>query len=432
MKKSSLLNQWLWKWHFIGGIISLPIVILLSITGILYLFKDQYEASLYQSMKEVPAQEHALPYQQQWEIAQKEAVKPPNIMVLPANTNEATEFVSGRFSGKSSLFVNPHDGAVNGEVVVKETDMYLVRKLHGELLTGKFGTKLVELVASWMVVLILTGLYIWWPKTKWKLQGLFTIRTKVSKRLMYRDMHAVLGFWCSFLLLLVLAGGLPWTDVFGDSFKWVQAQTSTGYPKTWSGRTLASEVNGTPLALDEMVNIARKLELPGTVNVHLPMSPKSVFSVSNKTSDLDAMQMLHFDQYSGEQILALTWADIGPLMQGRLWVMAFHQGEFGPWNWFLMLGTGIMLLVISVSALYAYLHRKQKGSWSVPPVPTQFKVGKGVVVLVILLGVVLPLFGLSVLLIVLYQQGRSLKRRINSIQKDAKHKQTSEALHSAS
>ncbi len=35
--------SWIWKWHFLGGIISLPIIILLSITGIIYLFKDDYE-----------------------------------------------------------------------------------------------------------------------------------------------------------------------------------------------------------------------------------------------------------------------------------------------------------------------------------------------------------------------------------------------------
>jgi len=41
MKKN--IYNLIWKWHFIGGLISLPIVVLLSITGIIYLFKDNYE-----------------------------------------------------------------------------------------------------------------------------------------------------------------------------------------------------------------------------------------------------------------------------------------------------------------------------------------------------------------------------------------------------
>ena len=36
--KNRQLNQWLWKWHFIAGLISLPFVALLAITGGIYLF----------------------------------------------------------------------------------------------------------------------------------------------------------------------------------------------------------------------------------------------------------------------------------------------------------------------------------------------------------------------------------------------------------
>ena len=40
MKYRYALNSWLWKWHFIAGLISLPFVFLLAVTGGIYLFKD--------------------------------------------------------------------------------------------------------------------------------------------------------------------------------------------------------------------------------------------------------------------------------------------------------------------------------------------------------------------------------------------------------
>lgn len=399
MKRGLLLNQWLWKWHFVAGIVCLPVVILLSLTGMIYLFKADYEKPMYENLKHISEQGLRISYQQQWDIARQQAVKPPNAMILTTIPGQATEFVSGMFAHKSSLFVNPFNGAVTGQVVQEETDMHAVRKLHGELLLGKYGTKVVELVASWMVVLILTGLYIWWPKNGWKLRGFFTIRTNGTRRTMLRDLHAVTGFWFSLLLLLVLSGGLPWTDVFGSNFKWFQDKTNTGYPHTWDGRALSSRANGTPFTLDQMEETGRLLNLPGEVSIHLPQSPQSVFSVSNSTSDLSATRMVHFDQYTGEQLLVHTWSDIGPLMRGRLWVMAFHQGEFGPWNWYLMLFIAFMLLTMSCSALYSYVLRKRKGSWSVPDVPARFRVGHGVILLMVVLGVVFPLFGLSVLII---------------------------------
>ena len=81
--------------------------------------------------------------------------------------------------------------------------------------------------------------------------------------------------------------------------------------------------------------------------------------------------------------------------------MAFHQGEFGLWNWLLVLFTGIALFVMSFAAAYSYLLRKAKGSWGVPQVPAQFKVGPVIYVCIILLGVVFPLFGISLVFIAL-------------------------------
>ena len=56
MKTNTKLNKWLWKWHFIAGLILLPFILLLSVTGVIYLFKAQYEAPIYKPVKEVAAQ----------------------------------------------------------------------------------------------------------------------------------------------------------------------------------------------------------------------------------------------------------------------------------------------------------------------------------------------------------------------------------------
>ncbi|WP_299902962.1 PepSY domain-containing protein [uncultured Aquimarina sp.] len=400
MKKKSKLNAWLWKWHFIAGLISLPFVLLLSLTGIIYLFKSDYETPRQKHIKEVTVTGTPISLQEQWDIANKNAIKKPNSLVLKISPNQATEFVSGRFSNKSSIFINPYTGEVSGEIIGKNTTMYSIRKLHGELLMGGFGTKIIELIASWMIVLIVTGLYIWWPKRGWKLKGYFITRSTIDKRTFYRDLHAVSGFWISILLLMILAGGFPWTDVFGENFKTVQKATNTGYPATWQGHQLKSTVSGKALTLDQMVVTAKALELPGIVSLGFPKGPSEVFSVSNfNPSDLTSQQSIHFDQYSGEPILKHTWKDVGILMRGRMWFMAFHQGEFGGWNWWLILITAILLSIMSVSALASYILRKKKGSWGVPKVPASFKVGYGVILLIGILSIIFPLFGASILII---------------------------------
>lgn len=410
--KNRKLNQWLWKWHFIAGLISLPFVLVLSITGAIYLFNPDVQKKAVAKIQDVEnLQKTPISYQKQWEIAKKHMKKKPNSMILSSNPQKATEFVSGRFSHKKSLFVNQYTGEVSGKFSPKDTWMYSIRKLHGELLGGKVGTKIIELIASWMVVLILTGLYIWFPFKK-GIKGVFTIRFNEGKRTFFRDAHAVTGFWMSILLLMVLAGGFPWTDVFGGNFKKVQKLTNTGYPATWNGRGLTSEVKEKQLSLDEMIAIANQQNLQGIISVGLPKSPKSTFSVGNRTFPLESQKKLHFDQYSGKLVKEHTWADVGILMKGRMWLMAFHQGQFGGWNWWLMFLISVFLTLMSASALVSYIQRKSQGSWGVPKVSKSFSVGKGIVVMLILLGIIFPLFGVSLVLIWTYEKLKSSKNKI--------------------
>lgn len=404
----------MWKWHFLSGIIALPFIVLLSTTGIIYLFKDTYEQKDVLSYKEVAVTSKSLSYQQQWEVAKTQTEQHLSSMVIPKADNQATEFVSGMFETHHSLYIDPYKGVATGIIETRSTDMYKVRKLHGELLLGSYGTKIIELIGSWMVVLIITGLYVWWPKDSWRLKSYFIPRIKSGRRTFFRDAHAITGFWLSALFLLILAGGLPWTDVFGGGFKWIQEQTQTGYPTTWNSYSQNNYAQGTEMvSLDAIVEKANSLQLPGTVSVSFPKSEKGVFSVQNTYyKDLSKQSKYHFDPYSGKLLKEHTWADVGILMQGRMWVMAFHQGQFGQWNWILMLITAFLLLAMSLSAIISYCLRKRKNSLGVPKVPKKFSLGIGMCIIIGFLCLLLPLFGLSVIIILIFEQLRTYRKSV--------------------
>ncbi|MBC9798617.1 PepSY-associated TM helix domain-containing protein [Sinomicrobium weinanense] len=400
MKKNAKLNLWLWKWHFIAGIISLPFILVLAVSGGWYLFKDIIERPETDRARTVDVKGTPLSFQEQWDIAQKATTKQINSVVLPKTKNKATEFVSGRFSNTlESVYINPFTGDITNHRVVRNTFMYKVRKFHGELLMGSFGTKIVELAACWMVVLVLTGIYIWWPKQKWKSKRLFSIRTGHGKRILFRDLHAVTSFWISALLLLILAGGLPWTDVFGHNYKWLQEVTHTGYPETWNNSNYRSVKQGDPVPLDSVIQLTYGLQLPGKTTITLPENEKGVFTVKNETPALENQQIFHIDRYSGKIIGKDQWKNVGVMMRSRMWLMNFHEGKFGTWNFILVFLTAVLLTLASASALCSYLLRKKRGDWGIPPVPPQYKAGKGIIAFIILLGICLPLFGLSLIII---------------------------------
>ena len=401
------------KWHFIGGIVSAPIVVILAITGIIYLFKDNYEAPQKRELLQIEQKtENKMSFQKQWEFAQKEWKKKPSGVILPTSENESTEFISGKFSHKSILYIDPYAQKVKGQINISDTDMHTVRKLHGELLLGSVGTKIVELVASWMVVLIITGLYLFWPRGRgWKV--FFTVRTNQSKRILFRDVHALTGFWFSFLLLLVLAGGLPWTDVWGEGFRMVQQKTDSGFPATWDSRTFNSNPKGNPMPLDEVITKAKELCLKGKTVIDLPQSAKGVYSIYNETNELGEIKKIHIDQYSGKVLASHTWSDVGILMKARMWTMAFHQGEFGLWNWYLMIFVAIGLFTLSMSAIISYAYRKTPGTLAIPKVPENISFGIPLIVIVVMLGILLPLFGLSVVLLFLYSKLKQRQSLLN-------------------
>uniref|UniRef100_UPI001CD846A6 PepSY domain-containing protein n=1 Tax=Novosphingobium huizhouense TaxID=2866625 RepID=UPI001CD846A6 len=67
--------------------------------------------------------------------------------------------------GMCDVFVSPQGrvlGALSSETRIAE----IAHRIHGQLLLGRQGSWLVELAASWAIVLIASGLYLWWPRVR--------------------------------------------------------------------------------------------------------------------------------------------------------------------------------------------------------------------------------------------------------------------------
>src|SRR5690606_27385724 len=124
--------------------------------------------------------------------------------------------------GVREVFVAP-DGTVLGSLVPEERFMALVKRVHSELLAGTAGNRQGGVAANWGIELLLSGLYLWWPRGR-GLAGTLWPRLRQGKRLFWRDLHAVTGVWISGFALVLLLTGLPWTGVWGSAFQAVRAE----------------------------------------------------------------------------------------------------------------------------------------------------------------------------------------------------------------
>ncbi|MEC8294923.1 MAG: PepSY domain-containing protein, partial [Pseudomonadota bacterium] len=224
------LYRLVWKWHFLASLYVLPFMAMLAITGGIYLYKPQIEGWLYADQMYVDVGDTPLPIEDQLSALQEG----PGVKRLRGITQfddpSRSTFVEFNSSDniRSYAWIDPYTGTLLGHVARDETPMRMLKKFHGELLLGKFGTKFVELSAHWAIVMFVTGAYLWWPRGKRSLAKAVQPprgTPKTRGRSWWRETHLFTGMLATVLVVPILVTGLPWTDVWGGGLSYVQKQT---------------------------------------------------------------------------------------------------------------------------------------------------------------------------------------------------------------
>ena len=235
----------LWRWHFYAALFVMPLLIVLGITGTIYLYKPQIEAVAYKSQLYVaPQSSPRLPQQTLFDIAQDST--PGGAPILTAEIHNAPDR-SAQFTysdpvyGRSSIYLNPYSGQVLANMpTLKSNATYwigLARQIHRGLLLGKTGEIVMELAACWTLIMIGTGVALWWPRRKNGLKQAVLPDLKKKGRPFWREIHATLGLALAVGAVFFVVSGLPWTSTWGAQFKHLVAQVDLGYPPDPPGST---------------------------------------------------------------------------------------------------------------------------------------------------------------------------------------------------
>lgn len=225
-----------WRWHFYAGLFCIPFVVVLAVSGAVYLFKPQVEAWLDRPYDRLSIAGPAAGAEAQVKAAL--AAVPGTTLAayeVPRSPNAAVRVIVQRSRDKIRVYVHPETLQVLHIVHEDDRFMRLIFKLRGELLIGNFGSAIVELAASWTIVMIVTGLYLWWPRQGRGLAGTLYPRLAGGGRLFWRDLHAVTGVWIACFTLFLLVSGLPWAKVWGEYFKEARRLTRSYRPSRPAG-----------------------------------------------------------------------------------------------------------------------------------------------------------------------------------------------------
>lgn len=414
------LYRSIWRWHFYAGIFCIPFVILLAITGAIYLFKPYYESWQEAQYHGLTVTQDALSPNQH--IAAALAQFPSGKLLsyrLPQAVDEAV-MINVQADQVWHVFVNPYTGEVVGKQASSDKLMNIVKTIHGELLAGNVGSILVELAACWAIVLIVTGLYLWWPRTSRGLAGVLYPRVRQGNRVFWRDLHAVTGIWISSLALFLLITGLPWALVWGSALKEVRAFELKPVQQDWTQsrqeehqhwRAQASDVfDLTPAVLAK----AQALQLAPPVELSVANAHHQTWKASSQTPNRPLRADVWI-QHDGNIEKQSGFADKALLDRAIGVGIAAHEGYlFGWFNLLLGVLTCAGLILISVSGFILWRKRKPQSTLGAPS-PQPMRLNIVVIVITFGLALLLPLMAISLITILLLEF--ALLRRISRARK---------------
>jgi uncharacterized iron-regulated membrane protein len=433
------LYQAFWRWHFYAGLFVIPVMLVLAITGSIYLFKPQLDGVMYRNLLVVQPSTTTIAYTQQVEAVQQAYPDAAVTKIVPQIAPDRSTEVQITTADDRNLmvFVNPYTGQVLGDRDEDNNFQAIVRKLHGELLIGRWGDYLVELTACWGLVLLVSGLYLWLPRRGFSPFGTLIPRFwSQSKRLFWRDLHVVPGFYGMLLIGFLILTGLPWSGFWGDTFAniwgrfpaamWNDVPHSTVLTGTlnqqgeqvvpWAVEKLpmprsvllvhnhsgSSAANHAAIDLDSVINLAQSEGAPPGFSVSLPEGETGVYTVSAFPDDPTQEVTMHIDQYSGQVLADVRWRDYGFVPKSVEMGIAIHMGKyFGLPNQLLMLAACLILVLLCISGMVMWWQRRPFGQLGAPPMPMDGNQWKVPVAIVAVLGILFPLVGISLVIVLL-------------------------------
>jgi uncharacterized iron-regulated membrane protein len=433
----------LWRIHFWAAIVSSPFALIAVLTGMLYLFTPQIERIRYQSIDYVTEGLTRFSVDSMLVSAKKSVPSEWNLhsVQVPAAFNESVKFNfippkevkgvgehEGHHHGSAKVvekekknrpsffvpgnavvvYVDPYTNMVLGRLASADRFNNWAKKLHSRLLQTENWRWMIELAASCLFLMLLTGVILWWSR-----QGRSGLPNRVDKgRIFWREWHAFLGVALSLISLVILTTGLTWSKYAGDQIRYVRDAVGQAPPAV--PRNIKSTVAGETLSWQAVFEEARKIAPLATLQMTPPMNAEGVWFVTNANRKVPTERFeLLLDAYSGKNLYYAGWDKQTVFSKATAIGIPFHRGEFGWWNQLLLFLFGAGVLFSLYSGWRMFFVRYQRGLSFFPVVPAgAWRVFSwGSVLTLVALCVLMPVLLVAVLVVICLELAGYFYRR---------------------
>lgn len=205
------------------------------------------------------------------------------------------------------VFLQPYSGEVLKVKNMNRDFFRVVLNGHYYLwLPPGTGQPIVAVATLIFLLMLVTGLVLWWPKNKAARKQRFRIKWNARWRRVNYDLHNVLGFYITWVVIFITLTGLVWGfQWFEKSVYWISSagKTMPAYYSPSSDTTAAGKdkMNITDIVWLNMM--PKKKNNESLILAFLQTEKDALaISINHRPGTYYNMDNYYFDQYSGRQL----------------------------------------------------------------------------------------------------------------------------------
>lgn len=481
----------IWRLHFWVGLFAAPMLVILACSGLVILYSQPINDWLNRDLFLVDQGSTTVPLDDQLVTAGSHVDETflLDAVIPPADPDRATrvDFVNPedpaypQGEGDSTqVFVNPYTGEYLGQREELSGIVGFANQMHrlfgndgpqvhlpsvGHLINPSaypdatipvgIGNLWVELSAVWILVLMASGLYLWWPRAIESAKPLLRVRWGKGGRIRWRDLHALTGVIIAVILIGYVVSGLTWSRYWGENWRAFSGEVapsiSVDAPSTpaslgdydrlgrriaWAAQDdpmYASPVAGAlpaPLSLQDADRIAKDEGMvPGYAIIPPADSTEDGRTVYGSYAVVNAwpqriseQRTLYLNQFTGATIANATAAQDGALSRLTSFGIAMHMGnQFGVVTRIIATVAALGVILSVATGLLMWWKRRPAGKTGLPSpagaatrADTPRRAVIAVSVAAVTLGVIYPVFGVSLLVVLAVEAVLAARRRSGS------------------
>ena len=385
-KKISFTKKWSAKLHLWFGLSVGIIVFIVSLTGTLYVFKDEIQNSLRKEamyVKETTAPPLSIAILKEKVSLELNEKFPVNAVEISLDKNRSYRFSYYEKNKKGwnyfeevkinkLVYVDQYTGKILAVYDEKYNFFNILKYIHWSLLlNSESGKYVVGIPTVLFIFMLITGIILWWPKNKKARKGRFWFsweNVKTWKRKNY-DLHNVLGFYASFFALLISITGIYFAYPYVKNTFNLALSGSLEQPKEKEIKSPDSLVAKNPSVYDLTAQETRKLYAHSS-SFRIPLNgknkkgkelkniPVTIYGEEGRFSERNS---LVFDKYSGKLLAEKPHQKLNNAEKYANANYDIHTGSyfglFGKILWFI---TGLICTSLPVTGFLVWWGKQKK------------------------------------------------------------------------